>query len=164
MYRLEYKWLQVFVTYGCWEAREVGRQVFMIIKKLFWIVCLKVKSKLFPCCSPRQSEQVRLPSVRALGWEWKTSVSTASSKEDSGAIWLKKREENEDFSPQRTFQTIQNSFLYSFIKIKGFCVVLQYESCDCGCRGGGVFLRHWVETEDVFRFGGGVRGGDEGFG
>ena len=54
-------------------------------KKLFWIVCLKV-------------------------WEWKTSVSTASSKEDSGAIWLKKREENEDFSPQRTFQTIQNSF------------------------------------------------------
>jgi len=23
---------------------------------------------------------------------------------------LKKREENEDFSPQRTFQTIQNSF------------------------------------------------------
>ena len=35
MYRLEYKWLQVFVAYGCWEAREVGRQVFMIIKKLF---------------------------------------------------------------------------------------------------------------------------------
>lgn len=32
--------------------------------------------------------------------------------------------------------------LYPFIKIKGFCVVLQYESCDCGCRGGGVFLRH----------------------
>ena len=57
----------------------------IMCKKLFWIVCLKV-------------------------WEWKTSGSTAFSKEDSGAIWLKKREENEDFSPQRTFQTIQNSF------------------------------------------------------
>lgn len=33
MYRLEYKWLQVFVIYGCWKACEVGRQVFMIIKK-----------------------------------------------------------------------------------------------------------------------------------
>ena len=63
-----------------------------IFKKLFWIVCLKV-------------------------WEWKTSVSTASSKEDSGAIWLKKREENEDFSPQRTFQTIQNSFLIRIEKL-----------------------------------------------
>jgi len=28
---------------------------------------------------------------------------------------LKKREENEDFSPQRTFQTIQNSFLFFFM-------------------------------------------------
>ena len=36
-----------------------------------------------PCCPPRQPGQVRLPSVRALGWEWKTSGSTASSKEDS---------------------------------------------------------------------------------
>ena len=30
-------------------------------------------------------------------WEWKTSGSTASSKKDSGAVWLKKREENEDY-------------------------------------------------------------------
>ena len=58
-------------------------RIMTLSKKLFWIICLKVKSKLFPCCSPRQSEQVRLPSVRALGWEWKTSGSTASSKEDS---------------------------------------------------------------------------------
>ena len=29
-------------------------------KKLFWFVCLKVKIKLFPCCPPRQSKQVRL--------------------------------------------------------------------------------------------------------
>ena len=65
-----------------------------------------------PCCPPRQPGQVRLPSVRALGWEWKTSGSTASSwveseklqvrpllprKIGSGAVWLKKREENEDF-------------------------------------------------------------------
>ena len=41
-----------------------------------------------PCCPPRQSGQVRLPSVRALGWEWKTSGSTASSKEDSGRCRL----------------------------------------------------------------------------
>ena len=51
------------------------------------------------------------------GLRWKTSVSTASSKEDSGAIWLKKREENEDFSPQTFKQTIQNSFLIRIEKL-----------------------------------------------
>ena len=66
---------------------SVSLCIIKTFRSCFWIVCLKV-------------------------WEWKTSVSTASSKEDSGAIWLKKREENEDFSPQRTFQTIQNSFLF----------------------------------------------------
>ena len=30
-------------------------------------------------------------------WEWKTSGSTASSKKDSGEVWLKKREGNEDY-------------------------------------------------------------------
>ena len=30
---------------------------FRITKKLFWIVCLKVKSKLFSCCSPQRTFQ-----------------------------------------------------------------------------------------------------------
>lgn len=33
-----------------------------------------------------------------------------------------------------------------------------------GAGAAGVFLRRGAETEDAFRFGGGVRGGDDGFG
>ena len=50
-------------------------------------------------------------------WEWKTSGSTAPSKKDSGAVWLKKREENEDYFTSKNISNKSKQQSHSWVTV-----------------------------------------------
>ena len=50
-------------------------------------------------------------------WEWKTSGSTASSKKDSGEVWLKKREGNEDYFTSKNISNKSKQQSHSWVTV-----------------------------------------------